>query len=414
MKKINQLLVFMLGILVVSCVDQQDEITQLDNVIPEGSREVKINVAPSFDLSNTIAYGMYDTLVMNSSSGSLAVPIGAKDIVYFVDKDSKKILAAASLKSSENEIAINAETVTAALHDILPSYLRLSAEDKLKFSESATNSSEYKKLVSTVDQIMKSGESIFKANSEYVADLRAVSNYISENFSTSKGNKVASRTTTQDLRYWIKSGAPLRIANQSFTYVNAVFTPENGGPASSYLLNPRPITFDYSQESIREFNKPDGYYTLKLTQRMDEARAKNEYGFANNLLNMSLGENYWNMVDGDGGEGCFQGMMDYIEEDMNRIYANPPTDAFSFYNLALATMFKVIPYFVSNQNCIQFFGSNEMAAHILSERTMLLSEVLEPYAFLEELGGFVFYFEANYVPFEFENRIKIEDGAIKW
>lgn len=413
MKKLNHLLVFLLGIAIISCVDHQDD-SLSDKKIPDGSREVKINVAPSYDLSNTIAYSMYDSLAMNATSRSLSVPIGSGDIIYFVDKDSKAVLAAATLKSTDTELTVNAETVTAALHDIIPSYLRLSSEDKSKFAQTASNSAAYKKLVSTIDLKMKNGESIFKSNSGYVADLRAVNNYISENYSSSKVNQAASRSTTQDIRYWIKDGSPLRLANQCFTYANAVFTPDNGNPAVSYLLKPRPITFDYSQESIQVCDLPDGNYKLKLSQKTDEARKYNEYGFANNLVNLSLGDNYWNMVNGDGGPACFNGIMDYIQDDMNGIYANPPTNLASFLALTMAKIFKVLPYMVGNQNCIQFFGNNEIATHILIERTMLLFDVIEPDMFLHEMGGFFVYFEANYVPFEFENYIKIENGGIKW
>ena len=416
MKKLNHLLVFFMGILVISCVDHQEDPTQdTEKTIPPGSREVQVNIDSKYDLSNTIAYGISDTLDMSASRLSLISSSGEKDIVYFVDKNSKKIKAVATLLPSENELNINATTVTAALHDIIPSYLSLSPDDRTKFNQSASSLPEYQNLMTRVDALLAGGEGIYTPSDGYVADLRAVSSYISKNYTmANKSSGAAARTTTQNLAYWIKEGPPFRIANQSYTSVNARLTPVAGGSNSNYLMNPRPLTFDYSQESITEINAINGEYYLNLSQSANGAREKNEYAFANNILAMSLGESFFNRINGDGAEACADAIMALVQDDFDMIYANPPANEQEAFYLAIDIISDILPSVVRNQYCIQTFVNNEVLIYIMAERILMLMAVVDQNTLLQEMGGFAFYFESLYLPFEFENRIKVEDGYVTW
>ena len=415
MKKLNHLLLAALALIAFSCVDSQEEDFLLDagtKTIPAGSREVKINLDSKYDLTNTVAYSMFDTMAMNVKNRTLAVPHGASDVVRFVEKNSDKILAVVHLKANETQLNVNAETVAASLHDIIPAYAALSVEARLDFDQTAPSSPAYRSLVSTVDRLLSSKAGIYSADSELVSNLRAMNSLIAKNNTDQNSTGDASLRVSQDMKHWISSGESPRINNHSFAYVEAKFTPnrdDKGKDPYSFILNPRPIT--PNQYSITDTDVPDGYYTLTLTQKSAGARQANQMALANNLLYLSIGE-YFNMLQIQGAAPCANHILDETYSELEEAFANPPQNMATAYLQALAIAASVTEQLLESPTCAQFVNDNAVVLASIAQRAVLLAAILDGPTLLQEGAGFLFYMEALFMPFEFQENLMIYNGDV--
>ncbi|HSJ67096.1 MAG TPA: hypothetical protein VK921_05460 [Anditalea sp.] len=414
MKKLNQLFLLFLGLMVVSCVDNQDEEYLIDagtKTIPAGSREVKINLDSKYDLTNTIAYGLYDTMAMNVQNRTLAVPHGASDMVMFMDKNSDKILAVVKVGSNETQLNVNAENVTAALHDILPGYASLSVEDRQHFDHSAPSAPAYRSLITSVDKILSSKEGIYSTNSELVNNLRAMNSFIAENYSTQNSGD-ASQRVAQDMSQWIQSGETPEINNRSYGYVEARFTPnrdDKGKETHSFILNPRHVY--PNQYSLTEIDVPDGYYTLTLTQKSSAARQANQMGLANNLLFLTIGDSF-NMLQRQGAEECATNMVTSMYAELDKLNANPPVDMDDAFLKALTISARMTQELLTSSTCERFVNNNRALIATIAQRALLLAATLDGPTLLQEGAGFIFLLEAIYMPFEFEENLMIHQNKV--
>jgi len=415
MKKLNQLLMACLALLVFSCADNHEEEFLLDagsKTIPVGSREVKINLDTKYDLSNTVAYSMYDTMAMNVTNRTLAVPHGASDMVMFMEKNSDKVLAVVALGANETQLNVNAENVTAALHDIIPAYASLSAEERLNFNQTAPSSPAYRSLVSTVDRLMSSKEGIYSTDSELVSNIRAMNSLIAKSYSDQNSSGDADLRVTQDMRQWITSGEAPRINNRSYAFVEAKFTPnrdDKGMDPYSFILNPKPIA--PNQYSITDTDVPDGYYTLTLTQKSSAARQANQMALANNLLFLSIGE-YFNMLQIQGAAPCANYMVDQMYAELDEAFANPPQNMAAAYLQSLAIAASLTEELLESPVCASFVRNNEALIASIAQRALLLAAILDGPTLLQEGAGFMFLLEALYLPFEFQENLMIYNGNV--
>ena len=414
MKKLNQLLLLFLGFMVLSCVDSQEDEFLIDagiKEIPAGSREVKINLDSKYDLTNTVAYSLYDTMAMNVTSRTLAVPHGASDMVTFMDKNSDKILAVVKLGANETQLNINAENVTAALHDILPAYASLSVEDRQQFDQSAPSAPAYSSLISSVDRVLASKEGIFSTNTELVNNLRAMNGFIAENYST-QSNGDANQRVTHDMSHWIQSGEAPAINNRSYGYVEARFTPnrdDKGKDTHSFVLSPRHIYPNHY--SITETELPDGYYTLTLTQKSSAARQANQMALANNLLFLTIGDQF-NMLQRQGAEECANTMVTSMYAELDKLYANPPADMDDAFLKALSISARMTNELLTTSTCQRFVNNNRALIASIAQRALLLAAVLDGPTLLQEGAGFIFLMEAIYMPFEFKENLMIHHNKV--
>jgi len=415
MKKLNKLLMAFLALLVFSCVDNQEEDFLLDagtKVIPAGSREVKINLDPKYDLTNTVAYSRFDTMAMNVKNRTLAIPHGASDMVMFMEKGSDKVLAVVALGANESQINVTAENVTAALHDIIPAYAALSVEERQNFNQTAPSSAAYRSFVSSVDRLMSSKGGIYSTDSELVSSIRAMNSLIAKSYADQNSSGDASHRISQDMKLWITSGEAPQIKNRSFAHVEARFTPnrdDKGKDTHSFILNPRPIS--PTQYSINDVDVPDGYYTLTLTQKSSAARQANQMALANNLLFLSIGE-YFNMLQIQGAAPCANYMLDEMYAELDEAFANPPKNMAAAYLQSLAIAASLTEELLESSACAPFVKNNEAVIASIAQRALLLAAVLDGPTLLEEGAGFMFLLEALYLPFEFQENLMIYKGNV--
>lgn len=415
MKKLNQLLLLFMGFMVLSCVDSPEEEFLLDagtKTIPAGSREVKINLDSKYDFSNTIAYSMYDTMAMNVKSRTLAVPHGASDMVMFVEKNSDKVLAVVAVGANDTQLTLNAETVSAAMLDVIPEYANLSVEERQNFAHTAASTPAFRSMVSTVDRLLSSKQGIYSTDSELVANIRAMNSLIAKSYNDQNSSGDANHRITQNMKYWITSGEAPQINNRSFAYVEARFTPnrdDKGKDTHSFILNPRPIA--PNQYSITDTDVPDGYYTLTLTQKSSAARQANQMALANNLLFLSVGE-YFNMLQIQGAAPCANYMIDEMYAELDEAFASPPQDMVAAYLQALAIAASLTEELLESPTCAQFVRNNQAIIASMAQRALLLAAVLDGPTLLQEGAGFMFLLEALYLPFEFQENLMIYKGNV--
>ena len=414
MKKFNQLLLVFAGLLALSCADnQEDFLVEVESkVIPAGSREVKINLDSKYDLSNTVAYSMYDTMAMNVNNRTLAVPHGASDMVKFVEKNTNKVLAVVALRANESQITVNAENVTAALHDILPAYATLSVEERQKFDESAPSALAYRSLVSSVDRLLTGKEGIYSTNSEFVDNLRAMNNFIAQNFAEQKTEGEANLRVAMKMNQWIKTGAAPEINNQSNGFIEAKFTPNRddaGKDKHTFILDPKPI--QPNQYSITPTSVPDGYYTLTLTQKSAAAKQANQYALANNLFFLSIGEQF-NMLQNQGGEVCANSLVNTLQAELDNAFKNPPKDMNAAFLQALTIANKLSLELLTSPSCAQFNQANQALLATITQRALVVAAVLDGPKLLDQASGFLFHIEAIYMPIELQENLMIYKGKV--
>jgi len=413
MKKLNHLLLAALALLAFSCVDSQEEDFLLDagtKTIPAGSREVKINLDPKYDLVNTVAYGLYDTMAMNVKNRSLAVPHGASDVVMFVDKNTDKVLAVVGVRANETQLNVNAETVTAALHDLIPAYATLSVEGRQSFSESATSSPAYRSLVSTVDRLLSSKAGIYSTDNGLVDNIRALNRMISESFADQTAD--ANQRVVQDMKYWTSSGETARINNRSFAYVDAQFTPnriDSNRESYNFVLNPRPLS--RNQYSITDTDVPDGYYSLTITQRSAAARQANQMALSNNLLFLTVGESFFNLQT-QGAEACANTMVTALYAELDKFLENETNNMDAAFLQALSISATLTQKLLNDPTCTGFVNNNQALIASIIQRTMLLAVILDGNTFIRESAGFAFYMEALFMPFEFKEYLMVQQGRV--
>ncbi len=219
----------------------------IDRPIPEGSKKVDIVVEESFNLTKTTAYGNLDFFSMKEGNASLFVPSNFESAIFFMDENSGEVLAVVRTNPTSNNVKVNANSVSQALMNLVPSYHSLSRELQKKFEQDAPNVKLYMDFVAIVDMLLKEGKTVYSTDPEFLNRLVDLHNYInriyfgvaeSDNNASSSVARNYSRQGQTNLSFsnWMKRDGGGTLTNNVHSYVYVNF--KTGGEEKFKILNP--------------------------------------------------------------------------------------------------------------------------------------------------------------------------------
>lgn len=294
--------------LAFSCQDD-DQINanpdQSKKPMPEGSRKVNIVVDKDYDLSNTIAHSILDSMSMDGDDQGIYAPKDFESAVLFLDNVSGEILAVVRTDTVSNDVKVNAQSVAEALLTAVPAYQALSAEREQRFKQEARSSQPYKDFVLIIDAFLKSKKPIYSTDPEFILKVLDLNSYILTNYLGSP-NLEGGRLATGCCRiipsfpHWLKreNGGTLHQWVSSYMYVE--FAPLNGGEPVTTILDPLPLDPKWAYTTpLSTLKLNDNCYTVQLNQTHQSVRQKNQLAIATNVTGMFLGVMFGAIGDND-------------------------------------------------------------------------------------------------------------------
>ncbi|SMB99951.1 hypothetical protein SAMN00120144_3206 [Hymenobacter roseosalivarius DSM 11622] len=194
MPKLYRYLVFLFMLLIAACSKSDDPSVSSPSPnpapptvpaptpVPGGSRRISITVDSQYDLRNTKAYSLMDSITMKAEASTMLAPSGFKSAVFFKDGTSGKILALVRTPTTSANVVVNAETVADALLTLIPAYQTLSVEQKPKFEQNGRASKPYQDFVQLVDGLLKSKRPIYSTDASFLTQALALNSYILQEY----------------------------------------------------------------------------------------------------------------------------------------------------------------------------------------------------------------------------------------
>jgi hypothetical protein len=385
--------------------------------LPDGSRKVTIEVDKKYDLNNTKAYGIYDSLAMNATAADkyMAVKNGSGDLVVFIDNKTSKILAVATLDSVGTQLNVNAKTVTAAIHDLIPAYLSLSKSKKADFEATAQSIPEYNALVSIVDQLLTNKEGIYSTNPAYVEQLRKVNRVILAKYSNDNDHKGERFASVEEMPAWLKKGEAPQVINQVYSHVDAIITPIHTGAGRPVITVPiEPRTLFYNDPTAKDITKlpiADGYYNLKLTQKTKRAEDANERELASRVVGLFMGQ-IFGLIKGQSVAECQAALVGSVISTITSAAFNPPTSWKDGSKLVLDIGAKAIITFGTDDKCQKVFVSGAVLTKIVADKVNVWANLINGALVAKDIAELGPWALALWPSFEFDKDMQVYQSKV--
>jgi hypothetical protein len=226
-----------------------------------------------------------DDSISLSKENRIYAPEHFTSELYFIDRDSKNVLAVIKPDSTSSNLDITAENVARALFDLAPAYHSLTKEDKANFQTYIVNESVFDNLEAVVDHMLSARKSIYGNNPELTAAILKINDYITVTyFPDDIGGR---KKDDKKLAGWINnttSGGTL--VNQVSSFAGAIFK-ASGEADAKITLDPAPLYFTAAEKKPVSDLK-DNYYLLRITQKPDDIVSLNTLHFANGIFNTMI------------------------------------------------------------------------------------------------------------------------------
>lgn len=311
-------------LLLIGCSKVDDHIDTVIKEKPtENSTMIPIIVQEDYDLKESVAYTIIDSTLMEFSQPSIYIPNDHESIVFFLDENLEEVLAIVGTDSSSSEIIVNAENVAIAVLDILPAMQVFKGNRKKDLLHSFKNDNLYSSLHSKIDSYLKTGESVYSTDEDYINLLNKINDWVTaqvmlELRTVEDSNKPLKRVNNSDRSdiksYLIKDEDLLRNVEHSYIHVSLT-SGSTGEEEYSFLMNPNPFILAHTELPLANFN--DDCYEIKITQESDKAFEKNRDAFFLSLLNFIISELTGGSMDKLPTE-CVTRMMGAVSEELVR------------------------------------------------------------------------------------------------
>lgn len=405
-----------------SCKDDApDDITTdpadpKEKLIPAGSRKVTITVDPRYDLSNTIVYGFKDSVSMTATDKALAVPNGSRDYAIFWDKITEDIVAVVSIDSLSNEVVVNAQTVTAAMHDLIPNYLSLSESSRKDFDATALKLPEYNRLVIIVDELLTNKQSIYSTDEKFIEQLLLLNSHITEKYFEKLADEGGRIASDKDIKLWLVKNTSPGVTNQVYSHVDATFTPsliDVGPDPMTYAVKPRPLT------TKPELNRPtsiplkDGYYEVELSQKTPQAQSNNEKAFIEGTVKVFFGALGLAKLTGSELQKCQGALTLSIVKDLSMNIVSPPTDWKSGALAVVKIGVNSFEKFIKTESCSKVFINPDILLHTVIGHSNVYSAAIKKANLAIEIAELGPWIVGRWIdPIEYNTQMQVHYGEV--
>jgi hypothetical protein len=229
-----------------------------------------------------------DSVNLDNPKDKLFAPVGIASPLIITDNATGEIMAFVHMAAGQTEVTVNSETVTNSFIHLIPAFHSLTREERAKFFDESKSIKPYTALVKSIDGFLKSRESIYSSNPDFISQFIALNNYISEKYLDVRTSPEG-RLSQDESKFanWIKPDNGGIIINQVKSYSYIEFVPEGQGKTISALLAPKNLTnlpdltepVEISPVKISSLEIPDHYYTVNINQSHPKANNKNLFAF---------------------------------------------------------------------------------------------------------------------------------------
>ncbi|GAA4435448.1 hypothetical protein GCM10023188_27440 [Pontibacter saemangeumensis] len=384
----------------------------------KGARKVNFIIDEAYDLSQSEAHSILDSVSMSGDDKGLYVPEDFESSAFFIDDNSGEIVAVVRTNTVSDNVIVNAESVARALLTMVPSYQTLPDEMRDKFEKEAMTIEPFKDFVTTVDALLKSKRSVYSTDDEYIEQIIEINRYMLKNYlgdPNIEGGRINKSNSEDDFKVWLTKESGGTLDNQRHSYVYAEFIPSDGGKTIPTILDPKPIIKGKSVKALSSLGLKDDYYTVNLSQTHELAVSKNFYElstrFARMFLNAFLGR-----MGSDSRNDCIAAIAGSIQVDINATIlelgggANlSPKDLLSKIS---ATAGNTIQSAFTNAACQKTLLNKTLIAKAMAAQSNLFLKVVEAAALAHELAEYLPFVLAQTDPLVLSNKMQLYKGTV--
>lgn len=296
---------------------------------PVGSRRLSITVASPYDLRNTQAHSLLDSVAMQTAAPTVLAPKDYPSALFFLDKTSHEILAVVRTPTTSTAVVVTAESVANALLTDVPAYHALTPELVQRLEREVSISKPYQDLVLVVDGLLKSKKPIYSSSPDFTARLVALHNYIVKEYLGSPVLVEGRLTTTGQgqprlgqkgnaippFPKWLTRENSGTLYGNVHSYVYAEFTPLKEGSPVPVVLGPMTIPNFRSSLALSKLNLKDDRYRVQLNQTHKSAVDQNKLALGTKVTSMIFSLVLGRIIENGQGD-CVGALIGSITSDI--------------------------------------------------------------------------------------------------
>jgi hypothetical protein len=402
---------------IISCTDEKPETPIAQKPIPDNSKQVNIIVDGSFDLRNTVAHSLLDSIPMTGSLNELYIPESYESAVFFLDDNSGEILAVVKTDTLSNNLVVNAKTVTNSLLEFIPAYSSLPEDLRIRFINEASGIPVYIDLVTTVEKLLKDKKPIYSSESAFIDQILQLNKHILKNYLGDPNLEGGRIKSDDDFSKWITCESGATLDNQVHSFVYAEFVPKNGGNTITTLIDPQPILLgQWSRLKLSSLNLKDDCYTVNINQTHESAVSKNFYELSSRLAKMFL-----NTVLGRLGSSSRNDCIAAISLSIQLDITSTILEIGGGANLTPKGLLIKISQTAGNtiqtaftqSACQKTLLNKSVIAKALLAQSNLFNKIIEGAAFAYELSEYIPFVIAQIDPVNLTEKMQLYEGNLK-
>ena len=424
MRKLHLHILLLLILSFTSCLEEQEpDLNPLKETKPyfKGTRKINLIVDEAYDLSNTKAHSIVDSVSMNENDKSINVLEAFETTVFFIDDASGEVMAVVQTDTVAANVLVNAKSVTEGLFDMIPAYHSLTIEQQREFKADIMNTDAYKAFLAIIDGYLKNRKPIYSTEPDYIKQVIVLNSYILTNYMKDynleggrvKGGRIKAGEA-DDFTKWLTRESGATLGNQVHSYVYAEFSPLNEDKTVTTILEPKPVYLRLGYKvALSELGLFDDCYTVKLNQTHNSAKSKNQLALATGVTGLFLNA-VFGRVGSESANDCIAAIAGVIVSDVGTTVMGAANSSLEDILIkTIQTGVKAIEAGASNNGCKILALDKKRLGKILFSKASVWITVIEAGISATEFVSLIPYVVSIIYPVDLTEIVQLHEGKLK-
>lgn len=319
-----KILIFFLFLVFFACDSNTSEEPVESKIQPEGSSEITIVIDPQYEFQEYTAYTLLDSVPLKKTGEKLYAPEDFNSSVFFINPRTGDIMAQINIDPKTSAYTVNKETVSRALLGLVPNFGALTVTQQSQFGLEERTSKPYTEFAEMVDKMLVDGTPIYSTEDAFVTKLIELNQLILDVYFDGYRSGAREISNSENFSLWMTGENGTSLFNQRSSYVFVEFNALNNTEKFKTILNPE------ENQTLSSLGVKDNCYNVRINQSQLEAKEKNQFALATNIISMFF-DQIFGVIGGGSRNDCIGAIAGSILSDIT-------TEALNFSNSGLSSV----------------------------------------------------------------------------
>lgn len=284
-------------------------------VQPDGSAEITLIIDEVYKFQAYTAHTLIDSISLKNTGEKLYAPNDFNSSVYFTHPVTGEIMAQINIDPNNSTFIVDKKTVSRALLGLVPNFGALTLAQKTQFGIEASTSQKFNEFVELVDKKLKNGDPIYSIDDEFIIKLIELNQLIQEVYFKEYKSGARLQTDPEDFSFWMTGDNGATLSNQRDSFVYAEFNSLNNSEKFKVVLNPG------DSQTLSTLGVKDNCYSVLINQSQLEAKEKNQFALATNVISMFF-DQVFGAIGGGSRNDCIGAIAGSVISDISSAALN--------------------------------------------------------------------------------------------